>query len=214
MKRRFFFFLDKNSTDAFTLNELLVSTAILGILAVIAVPSVQDALLKAKIASTQNNLRIISDAIDVFSADRGYYPPGSSEPPMQFVTNYDALEALRPLIGVYLPHDCNLLLDPFTKNAARSINESIALELSDLPDIFGYGYYDYTHFMVPPRKPIRGYGIVSFGPDNKDSSLGLRPLPGIGSLIESACYQPSNGLRSEGDIGRFGGHLSFPTHIP
>ncbi len=177
MKHRFFFFFGKNSTDAFTLNELLVSTAILGILAVIAVPAVQDALLKAKIASTQNNLRIISDAIGAFSADRGYYPPGSSEPPIQFVTNYDAQEALRPLIGVYLPDDLNLLLDPFTKNTAQTINDSIALETSGLPDVFGYSYYDYSHFMVPPRKPIRGYGIVSFGPDNKDSSLGFRPLP-------------------------------------
>ncbi len=214
MKRHNYLFYRKRYRSAFTLNELLVSVAIIGILAAISMPVVNNALLKAKIASTQNNLRIISDAVETFSFDRGHYPYGSSDPPSQFITNYDAQVALQSLIGSYLPGDIEILRDPFTKNTAQTINDSISLEILNVPDLFGFGYYDYSHFMVPPRNPIPGYGIISFGPDGKDSSLGLRPLPGIGSLLSSACYQPSNGLRSEGDLGRFGGNLSFPQQIP
>lgn len=214
MKRDTFRFNRKNKALGFTLNELLVTVTIMGILVSVCVPVLHDALLKAKIASTQNTLRVVSNAVETFAADRGHYPFGSNEPPTQFITNYDAQEVLRPLLGHYLPDDIDLLLDPFTKQAVQAINDTIALDFSGVPDVFGYGYFDYAHFMVPPRKPDRGYGIISFGPDGKDSSLGLGPLPGISMLRLTACYEPSNGLRSEGDLGRFGGEISFPQHIP
>ena len=199
---------------AFTLNELLVSVAILGILSVIAIPIASDALLKTRIAQTQNNLRQVSNAIEAFAVDQGKYPYGSSEPPTRFMTNYDAQEALQPLLGAYLPADATILSDPFTRSTAQEINQTVSLDNNALPSVFGYGYYNYSHFMVPPRNSIRGYGVTSFGPDEVDSSLALCPLPGIGSLYKDACYQPSNGLRSAGDLGRFGGGLSFSQHIP
>ncbi|MDP8245149.1 MAG: prepilin-type N-terminal cleavage/methylation domain-containing protein [Candidatus Hinthialibacter antarcticus] len=199
---------------AFTLNELLVSVAILGILSAITIPVASDAILKARIAQTQNNLRQVSSAIEAFAIDQGKYPYGSSEPPTRFMTNYDAQEALQPLLGAYLPDDATLLNDTFTQSTAQAINQTVSLDINSSPSVFGYGYYDYSHFMVPPRNPIRGYGVTSFGPDEVDSSLALCPLPGIGSLYKDACYQPSNGLRSVGDLGSFGGGLSFSQHIP
>lgn len=198
----------------FTLLELLVSVAIVGILSAIAIPAANDAILKAHIAQTQNNLNQISKAIETFALDHGIYPYGSDEPPTQFVTNYDAQKALKPLLGVYLPPDASILSDLFTKSAAQSINQTVALDESASPNAFGYGYYDYSHFLVPPRRSIQGYGVISFGPDEQDSGLALSPLPGIGSLYIDACYQPSNGLRSAGDLGHFGGSLLFPQHIP
>lgn len=201
-------------TRAFTLNELLITIAILGVLSVIAVPNVQDSLIRARIASVQNDLRVVADGIEAFAIDQGHYPYGSDEPALQFMTNYDAQKALAGLLGSYLPNTPELLCDPFTQSVVAAINESVALEEDILPDLFGFGYYDYAHFMVPPRPPKPAYGIVSFGPDGNDSSLGLRPLPGVGSLIRGAEYQPSNGLLSGGDLGRFGGSLSYSQHIP
>ncbi len=198
----------------FTLNELLVVLAISGVLVTITIPIAKDAMLKAQIAETQNNLRMVANAIEVYASDKGQYPLGSSEPPTQFVTNYDASEALKPLLGEFLPNSPELLKDPFTQSVAHYINESIALDDHDIPEVFGYGYYDYYHFMVPPKDPKRGYGLVSFGPDGEDSGLGLRPLQGIGSMMQDAAYHPSNGLHSQGDLGRFGGNLHFPQQIP
>lgn len=214
MSKAIWHLLWNQDKKAFTLNELLVSVAVLGILGAITIPVARDALLKARIAQTQNNLRQVSNAIEAFAVDHGAYPYGSSEPPIRFMTNYDAQEALRPLLGAYLPADATLLNDSFTRAAAQSINQSVSLDPNALLDVFGYGYYDYAHFMVPPRNSILGYGVISFGPDEKDSSLALRPLPGIGSLYKGACYQPSNGLRSAGDLGRFGGGLAFTQHVP
>lgn len=199
---------------AFTLNELLVSLMIVGILATIAVPYARDALLRAQIAETQNNLRVLAQAVELFAVDQGHYPYGSNEPPTDFFTNYDAQIALSPLLGIYLPDDEALLQDPFTEKAAHLINDSIALGNDLIPEAFGYGYYDYAHFMAPPREPIRGYGLISFGPDGEDSRLGLKPLSGMGALITGACYHPSNGLSSQGDMGRFGGDFAFPQQIP
>ena len=188
--------------------------SIVGILGAIAIPVMKDVLLKARIAETQNNMRVISDAVELFAVDKGHYPFGSNEPPSQFVTNYDAQDALSGLLNSYLPNNNSILYDPFTKSTVQSINDSVAIELNGLPELFGYGYYDYYHFLAPPRKPIRGFGLVSFGPDCNDSGLGLRPLPGIGTLMNGSEYHPSNGLHSTGDMGRFGGNLSFPRHIP
>lgn len=199
---------------AFTLIELLVVLSIVGILGAITIPVMRDALLKARIADTQNNMRIISDAVVLFAVDTGHFPFGSNEPPSQFITNYDAQEALGGLVNSYLPNNNSILCDPFTKSTVQSINDSVAIELNGLPEMFGYGYYDYFHFLAPPREPIRGFGLISFGPDCNDSGLGLRPLPGIGTLMKGSEYQPSNGLYSSGDMGRFGGNISFPSHIP
>lgn len=204
----------ERSLRAFTLLELLVVVAILGILSATALPVVRDALVRAGIAATQSDLRVVATGIEAFAADRGRYPHGSDQPPIDFLTNYDAQVALEPLLGTYLPDNPSLLCDRFTRRTASAIDESIALEGSGLPELFGYGYFDYAHFMVPPRRPLTAYGLVSFGPDGKDSGLGLRPLPGIGSLMRGAAYAPSNGLRSGGDLGVFGGNLPFPRHVP
>lgn len=68
---------------AFTLTELLVTVAILGVLTLISLPIVSTALDRSKAAQCQSNLRQIGVAINLFAADRnGYYPywGGASDP--------------------------------------------------------------------------------------------------------------------------------------
>ena len=63
----------------FTLIELMIVVSIIGILASIAVPSYQTALIKAREAVLRENLYTIRSAIDQHFADNGRYPDSLRE---------------------------------------------------------------------------------------------------------------------------------------
>ena len=58
----------------FTLVELLVVMAILGILVAIAVPQLQKAPIRAKEATLREDLFTFRTCLDQFYADKGHYP--------------------------------------------------------------------------------------------------------------------------------------------
>lgn len=62
-----------NVRGGFTLIELLIVVAIIGILAAIAVPNFLNAQLRAKIAGTQSDLRIMVDAMLQYHLDNNSY---------------------------------------------------------------------------------------------------------------------------------------------
>ena len=61
--------------NGFTLLELIVVMAIIGILATMAMPAMKNTPRKAREAVLKNNLFAIRDVIDQYHADQGYYPP-------------------------------------------------------------------------------------------------------------------------------------------
>ncbi|HOQ05487.1 MAG TPA: type II secretion system protein [Anaerohalosphaeraceae bacterium] len=62
--------------SAFTLVELMIVVAILGILAALILPEVQGYSQRAKEAAAKENLRILRDAIERYALDHNGVPPG------------------------------------------------------------------------------------------------------------------------------------------
>jgi len=60
--------------EGFTLIELMIVIAIIGILATLAIPTYKYANIRAKEAVLKENLFRIRDTLDQFYADRGNYP--------------------------------------------------------------------------------------------------------------------------------------------
>src|ERR1043166_8232932 len=62
--------------SGFTLVELIVVVAIIGILVAVALPVYKDSVNRAREATLREDLWIMRDAIDQYFTDKGHYPEG------------------------------------------------------------------------------------------------------------------------------------------
>ncbi len=65
---------DQDSRGGFTLVEILLVVAILGILAGVAVVGLKGRTQKANIAATRTSIQAVQTAVDVYETDNGVYP--------------------------------------------------------------------------------------------------------------------------------------------
>ncbi|MGB9154829.1 MAG: type II secretion system major pseudopilin GspG [Alphaproteobacteria bacterium] len=94
----------KLSRSGFTLVELLVVLAILGLLAAIATPQVMKHLGHAKVQTTQMEIKNIGAALDLFRIDIGRYPK-QEEGLQALITQPDGLTSWQ---GPYLDKKASL----------------------------------------------------------------------------------------------------------
>ncbi|MBZ0255488.1 prepilin-type N-terminal cleavage/methylation domain-containing protein [bacterium] len=172
------------NTKAFTLIELLIVVAIIGILASIAVPNFINAQVRAKTARAQADLRTISNAMLAYQLDENHYPPMSDNG--AFYRHYRASNYLTTPVSYLstLPQepfidrdDAAFSVDQDLGNRYHYHNIPILLADNDMQDI------------PVSQEDLMSFGawrLISNGPDYKFQGYTL--------------YEPTNGVASSGDI--------------
>ena len=170
----------------FTLIEILIVVAIIGILAAIAVPNFLNARIRAKVGRARAELRSIRTAMETYRLDNNQYLQRGS------VNRRDELALLTTPIA-YLSF---IPLDPFSDPLHHSDDSSIILH---------GGYYVFENFDQEPEfvngvplyrdawKKGAKYSVLSVGPDGSEGHNNGGPY----NIFH---YNSSNGILSAGDI--------------
>ncbi|MGC9328255.1 MAG: type II secretion system protein [Candidatus Hinthialibacter sp.] len=178
---------------AFTLIELLIVVAIIGILAAIAVPNFLNAQVRAKIARVQSDQNAYSTAMDMYQLDQGGHFPLADEI-WRITTPVSYIASLNPdPFAPAVPGRFSFIhaYDPFyfitTQPDPNVLNENL---LADFNIWTGYPNHWTGGTDDRAMAGIVRYQIRSIGP-NRYNEYGMR-------------YDSTNGLISNGDINRFG----------
>ena len=176
----------------FTLIELMIVVAIIGILAAIAVPNFLNAQIRAKVARTEADHRAVSIAVESYRLDNNSYPARG-----QLAVNSRLEFYLR--LTTPVSYMSTIVTDPLYKLVNAGNNPGPWANLYPFQDPnqtdnfkSSSTYYD----LMPDEKARRGrWVLLGAGPDgNYESSAGRSYV----------LYRTSNGLASYGDIMRFG----------
>ncbi len=193
---------------AFTLIELLIVVAIIGILAAIAVPNFMNARTRAKVASVRAELRALSAALESYRLDNNQYPWP------RINNRFDTANHIANVIELTTPisyistvdMDDPFVPEKFWVSYQTSGSHPTYVYVNYHGD-WGNAYCKNDLDRIP-----EGYGMTSHGPDEKDSGGVWWPLlvhlQGKTVTEANNCiYDPSNGLNSHGDIVRYGGAI-------
>ena len=177
----------KRTSKAFTLIELLIVVAIIGILAAIAVPNFLNAQMRAKLSRVQADFRTFGTSFKMYILDNNAYPPDPGGPCV------DVIAYARLTTPVSYIASVGAFKDYFTsESAAGAVGAACA-----------WNYYDYG--MVPYiTESGVGYVVISFGPD-RDLDMGWNrasrdAMKSGDSSRATFLFDPTNGLASSGDI--------------
>ena len=181
---------------AFTLIELLIVVAIIGILAAIAVPNFLNAQMRAKVSRTVSDMKAIHTAMEMYFLDNNYYPPdydsgqvpGVSSPGHEFLTYAKLTTPIAYMSSV--PFDAFYLGPQGKSQFQQATNKPYPL--------FQYaGPLGGELIPRPAWKPSNTiYTMTSVGPDLVDQAAWSQPS----TEVYPRLYNATNGLTSLGDL--------------
>ena len=174
--------------QAFTLIELLIVVAIIGILAAIAVPNFVNARLRALVSRTEADLRSLGTAFESYRLDNNMYPP---TPDAGRFTRFVRLAKLTTPIA----YMSTIPLDPFFSDPAQDFPEARAYPFWNPETTDGFKVSQRYFQTIPDEEKRRGrWTVLGSAPD------GVYLVGSVGVVP----YNASNGLRSAGDVFRMG----------
>lgn len=166
--------------NAFTLIELLIVVAIIGILAAIAVPNFLNAQIKARIARVEADHKAITTAMESYMIDNNSYPFESH--------SANANLGFR-MLTTPTPYMNSILNDPFLAKYETSRANDFDL------------VYEFAT-VARNSENFNMYVVESLGPDGYDD-FNSTTYPSHN--VEFEFFDISNGITSKGDILRAGG---------
>ena len=175
---------------AFTLIELLIVVAIIGILAAIAVPNFLNAQVRARVARTYGDMKAVVHGFEVYHLDNGEWVPDYDGIGMGVGSEWRTYSALTTPIAYMtsVPLDVWVQKDEFRQLQGKS---------EKLYEYWGYKSGGASRLAVCKQYGF-GYAMRSIGPDHAlQWNSDFRAL-GMGE--RSFAYHSSNGLTSRGDI--------------
>jgi len=196
--------------SAFTLIELLIVVGIIGIITAIAVPTYRDATIRSRVAQAQMDLRNVAQALNTYRLDHNIFPRRQNE--LNFFAVFLLPDLTSPIAYLGNPS----MKDPFGKvEEYIPPREDLGAEYVGLvKDSYTYTpYVSFSRLQGRPEYMKEGFALSSIGPDKQDSYIVDFPFPDAyrlpGDSVRDSVYDPSNGIISPGDIGYFGGDLSY-----
>jgi prepilin-type N-terminal cleavage/methylation domain-containing protein len=198
---------------AFTLIELLIVVAIIGILAALAVPNFLNAQIRARIARAHGDMRALQLAIESYQADHGVYPPWSTPQngPSVFGRDHPGIGCRFIRLTTPVAYINTIFPEAFSvQGVARA--EGVDAKT----DGEWYDTYEYATAQPWEQNPVSCsgamYRLVSSGPDLIQAWGGTFLDAGLSGVnIYGVDYDASNGLTSIGDIVKVGGG---PNDLP
>ncbi len=138
---------------AFTLIELLIVVAIIGILAAIAVPNFLNARLRAQIAKAYSDIKALAMANEMYALDNGgSYPPESEDHPYE----RPRMEAGLFFLTSPIAYIGNIPEDPFVRASEKLTRET--------PLVYETGVQERGNKWV-------AYCIFTVGPDGLENGI-------------------------------------------
>ncbi|MFH1738299.1 MAG: prepilin-type N-terminal cleavage/methylation domain-containing protein [bacterium] len=159
---------------AFTLIELLIVVAIIGILAAIAVPNFLNARMRATIARMETDMKALGDALMMYRIDNKCYWAQEGGNP------YTELRRLTTPTS----YIATIPEDPFRENSRLYQSTT--------------NNYDYSAFGT--GKCTTDWILHGLGPDTDEDIWGAVISPDTPAGFKNALYNPSNGTISSGDV--------------
>lgn len=189
---------------AFTLIELLIVVAIIGILAAIAIPNFLQAQIRSKVARAQADMRELALAAELYVADHNQYPPHRDQATCTELPYHVRFAYFTTPIAYLSRLPGKEIFTPPRPPAAG--------EQWDIADTF---YFSWTNFAsyacrstphaLYPYRDSHAYLVRSRGPDTLFEGDAARNahFVGEGQLHpDPFVYDPTNGTVSRGDLFR------------